>query len=40
LLPDLIANYEAWEKGHLDANGLFWQSDGNDGMEVSLGGSG
>lgn len=40
LLPDLIANYEAWEKSHLDANGLFWQNDGNDGMEVSIGGSG
>ncbi len=40
LLPDLIANYEAWEKDHLDACGLFWQNDGNDGMEVAIGGSG
>ena len=40
LLPDLIHNYEAWEKDHLDASGLFWQNDGNDGMEVSIGGSG
>lgn len=40
LLPDLIANYKAWEKDHLDATGLFWQEDGNDGMEVSIGGSG
>jgi hypothetical protein len=40
LLPDLIANYRAWEKDHLDATGLFWQEDGNDGMEVSIGGSG
>ncbi|MGA2032183.1 MAG: glycosyl hydrolase family 65 protein [Thermoguttaceae bacterium] len=40
LLPDLIANYEAWEKEHRDANGLFWQSDDRDGMEVSIGGSG
>jgi predicted GH43/DUF377 family glycosyl hydrolase len=40
LLPDLIANYEAWERGHRDANGLFWQVDGNDGMEVALGGTG
>jgi hypothetical protein len=40
LLPDLIRNYEAWEKDHLDATGLFWQNDGNDGMEVSIGGSG
>ena len=40
LLPDLIANYEQWEAGWLDRNGLFWQNDGNDGMEVSIGGSG
>src|SRR5579859_2095472 len=39
-LPDLIANYTAWEKEHLDETGLFWQEDGNDGMEVSIGGSG
>ena len=40
LLPDLIANYEAWERGHRDPNGLFWQIDDRDGMEVSIGGSG
>ncbi|MGA2499473.1 MAG: glycosyl hydrolase family 65 protein [Tepidisphaeraceae bacterium] len=40
LLPDLIANYEAWEKTHRDANGLYWQIDDRDGMEVSIGGSG
>ncbi len=40
LLPDLIANYEGWERDHLDANGLFWQVDGNDGMEVAIGGTG
>lgn len=40
LLPDLIANFEAWEKDHRDTDGLFWQNDGNDGMEVSIGGSG
>jgi hypothetical protein len=34
-LPDLVANYEAWEKERRDPNGLFWQHDGNDGMEVS-----
>ena len=39
LLPDLIRNYEAWEKDHRDANGLFWQTDGHDGMEVSIGGA-
>ena len=40
LLPDLIQNYETWEKTHRDANGLFWQIDDRDGMEVSIGGSG
>ena len=40
LLPDLIRNYERWEKGWRDPNGLFWQEDGRDGMEVSIGGSG
>lgn len=36
LLPALIENYEAWEKNNLDPNGLFWQVDGKDGMEVSI----
>jgi predicted GH43/DUF377 family glycosyl hydrolase len=40
LLPDLIRNYEAWEASHRDANGLYWQIDDRDGMEVSIGGSG
>lgn len=40
LLPDLVANYEAWEAGRLAPDGLFWQIDGRDGMEVSVGGSG
>jgi hypothetical protein len=40
LLPDLVANYEAWEQSHQDTNGLFWQIDDRDGMEVSIGGSG
>jgi hypothetical protein len=41
LLPDLIANYRAREKSNFDAGaGLFWQEDGRDGMEVSIGGSG
>jgi len=39
LLPDLIANYEAWEKDRRDSNGLFWQVDGQDGMEVSISGT-
>lgn len=40
LLPDLVTNYRAWEKGQRGTNGLFWQSDDRDGMEVSIGGSG
>jgi hypothetical protein len=40
LLPDLVRNYEAWEKTHRDPNGLFWQIDDRDGMEDSIGGSG
>ena len=40
LFPDLVANYEAWERSYRDRNGLFWQIDGQDGMEVSIGGSG
>lgn len=40
LLPDLIKNYEAWGTSNRDTNGLFWQIDDRDGMEVSLGGSG
>ena len=39
LLPDLIANYEAWEKERRDNNGLFWQEDDRDGMEVSISGA-
>ena len=40
LLPDLVANFEAWEKDHRDPCGLFWQIDDRDGMEYSIGGSG
>ncbi|GHT73731.1 hypothetical protein AGMMS50262_05340 [Bacteroidia bacterium] len=36
LLPDLIANYEAWVKERRDANGLFWQIGNSDGMEMSV----
>jgi hypothetical protein len=31
----LIKNYEAWVKERRDPNGLFWQVDDRDGMEVS-----
>jgi predicted GH43/DUF377 family glycosyl hydrolase len=40
LFPKLINNYQEWEKAHQDPNGLFWQIDDRDGMEVSIGGSG
>jgi len=40
LLPSLVENYRQWEKTHLDPNGLFWQIDDRDGMEISIGGSG
>jgi hypothetical protein len=41
LLPDLVNNFHGWEKDRFDPSiGLFWQEDGQDGMEVSIGGSG
>ncbi len=40
LLDDLVGNYRAWEKSRLEDDGLFWQIDDRDGMEVSIGGSG
>ena len=40
LLPDLVKNYMKWENSKLDSNGLFWQGDGYDGMELSIGGGG
>lgn len=40
LLPDLIRNFGNWEQAKRDANGLYWQVDDRDGMEMSIGGSG
>jgi len=40
LLPDLIANFEEWEKTRLEPDGMFWQIDDRDGMECSIGGEG
>jgi hypothetical protein len=37
LLPDLLANYHEWEKSHLGSEGLFWQIDDRDGMEMPIG---
>lgn len=39
LLPDLVADYRAWEQEHLTTNGLYWQFDVRDGMEESISGS-
>lgn len=40
LLPDLVKNYQSWESAKLCPDGLFWQIDDRDGMEVSIGQSG
>ena len=40
LLPDLVKNYQSWENEKLSPNGLFWQVDDRDGMEMSVCGSG
>jgi hypothetical protein len=40
LLDDLVKNYQGWESDHLDRDGMFWQIDDRDGMEVSIGKSG
>jgi hypothetical protein len=39
-LPDLTANFHEWEKRRREPDGLFWQNDGQDGMEVAIGGTG
>lgn len=40
-LPNLLRNYEAWEATRYDpVSGMYWQNDGADGMEGSIGGSG
>ena len=40
LLDDLVKNYQGWEESRLTSDGLFWQIDDRDGMEVSIGKSG
>ena len=40
LLDDLVKNYQGWEQSRLMGDGLFWQIDDRDGMEVSVGKSG
>lgn len=37
LLPDLVSNYEGWEKTHFVPEvGLFWQTGHDDGMEFNI----
>lgn len=37
LLPDLVKNYEGWEKDHFVPEvGLFWQTGHDDGMEYNI----
>src|SRR5262249_36616503 len=37
LLPDLMKNYEGWEKRHFVPEvGLFWQTGHDDGMELNI----
>ena len=37
LLPDMIKNYEGWEKRHFVADaGMFWQTGHDDGMEFNI----
>ena len=38
LLPDLKADYDAWEKEKLLPNGLYWQFDVRDAMEETISG--
>jgi len=36
----LCDNFASWAESHRDPTGLFWQQDGYDGMELSVGGGG
>lgn len=40
LLSELVQNFRQWEQERRDPQGLFWQVDGADGMEVAIGGTG
>jgi hypothetical protein len=40
LWPELEANFREWERRRREPDGLFWQYDGQDGMEVAIGGHG
>jgi hypothetical protein len=37
VLPELVANYEQWERSHFVPElGLFWQTGHDDGMEINI----
>lgn|GEM_PF-3588527 len=38
LLPDLVADYAAWESEQMRPDGLFWSYDVRDSMEMGIGG--
>lgn len=38
MLPDMVTDYERWEKERRLPNGLFWQKDVQDGMEEQISG--
>src|SRR4030095_2431862 len=38
LLPDMAANYDAWETEKKNNGGLFWQYDVRDAMEETISG--
>ncbi len=38
MLPDMVTDYERWEKERRLDNGLFWQKDVQDGMEEQISG--
>ena len=40
ILPGLVENFREWERLRRLDDGLFWQYDGQDGMEVAIGGTG
>lgn len=38
MMPDMVADYQQWEKERRLDNGLFWQKDVQDGMEEQISG--
>jgi hypothetical protein len=40
VLPDLVRYFDHWKELRMDSSGMYWQNDGQDGMEVAIGGTG